>query len=119
MLCTSFKRASGDLCNSLASVVRLCTSNVDPISIAPLLACRLTALDKSPEVRPVGIDDTARCIIAKAVLFVMQSDIQKAIGCLQMYKGQIAGTEAAVHAVCTAFHSIECEEVLPAMHSTH
>ena len=43
-LCTSFKAASDELCNSLALVARrLCT---DPAGIAPFLACRLIALDK-------------------------------------------------------------------------
>ena len=42
-LCTSFKAASQELCHSLAQ--RLCIDLVDPASIAPLLSCRLTALD--------------------------------------------------------------------------
>ena len=48
-LCTSYKGALRDLCAALASVaVRICTSYVHPSSIAPLLACRLIALDKHP-----------------------------------------------------------------------
>ena len=63
-LCTSFKGASTDLCNSLALVAkRLCSSHVDPSSLSSFLACRLIALDKSPGVRPIGIGDTARRII--------------------------------------------------------
>ena len=112
-LCTSFKGASTDLCNSLALVAkRLCTSHVDPSSLSSFLACRLIALDKSPGVRPIGIGDTARRIIAKAVLFVTKPDIQDASGCLQMCGGQIAGIEAAVHAVRTAFKQDDCEGVL-------
>ena len=65
-LCTSHKGTSWDLCASLASVARrICSSYVHPTSIAPLLACRLIALDKHPGVRPIGIGDTARRIIAK------------------------------------------------------
>lgn len=37
-LCTSFKQTSNDLCQSLASTVKhLCTTLVDPKSIAPLM----------------------------------------------------------------------------------
>lgn len=83
-----------------------------PSSIAPLLACRLIALDKHPGVRPIGIGDTARRIIAKAVLSVTQLDIQDASGCQQMCGGQISGIEAAVHAARQAFNSEECEAAL-------
>ena len=70
------------------------------------------ALDKNPGVRPIGIGDTARRIIAKAVLSEAKPDIQEASGCLQMCGGQIAGIEAAVHAVRTAFDSSDTEAVL-------
>ena len=112
-LCTSFKEASNDLCHNLAMVTRrICTSYVDPKAISPLLACRLIALDKNPGVRPIGIGDTARRIIAKAVLSVVKPDIQEASGCLQMCGGQISGIEAAVHAVRTAFESDDNEALL-------
>ena len=48
-LCTSFKSASTELCQSLATTVkRLCTSLVDSKNIAPLMASRLIALSKNP-----------------------------------------------------------------------
>ena len=62
-LCTSYKGASSDLCDSLARVAkRICSAYVDPNSMKPLLACRLIALSKNPGVRPIGIGDTARRI---------------------------------------------------------
>ena len=112
-LCTSHKGASRDLCASLASVdIRISTSYVHPSSIAPLLACRLITLDKHPGVRPIGIGDTARRIIAKAVLSITQPDIQDASGCQQICGGQISGIEAAIHAARQAFDSVECEAAL-------
>jgi len=103
-LCTSFKSASMELCHSLASAAkRLCTEFVDPASVAPLLASRLIALDKNPGVRPIGIGDTARCIIAKAILNIIRQDVQEAAGSLQLCAGQIAGIEAAVHAARSLF----------------
>ena len=50
--------------------------------------------------------------MAKAVLSVLKQDIQEASGCLQMCGGQISGIEAAVHAVRSAFESIDTEAVL-------
>jgi hypothetical protein len=65
-LCTAFSGASTGLCSALSQVAkRLCTTYVDPRSVSPFLACRLIALDKHPGVRPIGIGDTARRIIAK------------------------------------------------------
>ena len=112
-LCTSFKTASFELCQSLAlTAKRLCTEFVDPVSIAPLMACRLIALDKNPGVRPIGIGDTARRIIAKAILNITRQDIQEVAGSVQLCAGQISGIEAAVHAVRTLFHREETEALL-------
>ena len=103
-LCTSFKSASQALCHSLAlTAKRLCTVLVDPSSISSLLACRLIALDKNPRVRPIGIGETARRIIAKAVLGVTRPDIQEATGSVQLCAGQTAGVESTVHAVHDCF----------------
>ena len=112
-LCTAFNSASAGLCSALAQVAkRLCTSYVDPRSLSPLLACRLIALDKHPGIRPIGIGDAARRIIAKAVLFAIRTDIQTATGCIQLCGGQISGIEAAVHAVRSTFDLKENEAVL-------
>ena len=112
-LCTSFKAASDELCNSLALVARrLCTDFVHPAGIAPFLACRLIALDKSPGIRPIGICEVPRRIIAKAILFVTKGDVEDAAGSTQMCAGQLAGIEAAVHAVHSIFSNAETEAIL-------
>ena len=85
---------------------------VDPKGHAALMACRLIALDKCPGVRPIGICETARQTISKAVLFATKSDLQDATGSVQLCAGQIAGTEAAVHAMRAAFQNGETEAVL-------
>ena len=109
----SFKEASSNLYHSLALVAkRICTSYVDPKLISPLLACRLIALDKNPDVRPIGIGDTVRQILAKAVLSVVKLDIQEASGCLQMCGRQVSGIEVAGHGARTAFDSNDTETVL-------
>ena len=112
-LCTSFKSASMALCHSLAlTAKRLCTEFIDPSITAPLTACCLIALDKNPGMRPIGIGDTARRIIAKAILIIIRQDILEAAGSLQLCVGQISGAEAAVHSVRTLFQRDETEATL-------
>ena len=67
---------------------------MDPKCVSPLLACHLIALDKNPGVHPIGIGDTARRIIAKAILNIARQDVQDISGCLQLCGGQISGIEA-------------------------
>ena len=66
--------------NLLLTARRLCSVYVDPSCVSSLLASRLIALDKNPGVRPIGIGETPRRIIAKAVLTVTRGDIQDAAG---------------------------------------
>ena len=90
-LCTSFKAASNDICHSLALLAkRLCTTLINPKGISSLLACRLIELDKCPGVRPIGVCETHRRIIAKAVLLTTRGDLQDAAGPRQLCAGQIA-----------------------------
>ena len=69
--CSSFKNAFVDLCNAMAGVARrFCTTRVRPDAIPAFLACRLIPLDKDPRVRPIGIGEVPRRIIAKSILKV-------------------------------------------------
>ena len=112
-LCCTFKEASDELCHSLALLARrLCTQYVQPSTLAPFLACRLIALDKRPGVRPIGICEVVRRITSKAILFVIKGDIQEAAGSCQLCGGQIAGIEAAVHAVRQLFNNENTEALL-------
>ena len=112
-LCSSFKGASNDLCHSLALVARrLCTVHVNPEGLAAFTACRLIALDKNPGVRPIGICEVPRRIIAKAVLSLTRPDVLDAAGSLQLCAGQISGVEAAIHAVRSSFQQEQTEAVL-------
>ena len=67
-----FQGASDDLCCSLALVVRrLCTSCVDPDGLVALVACHLIALNKNPGIRPIGVGEMVRWIIAKAEVVLL------------------------------------------------
>ena len=112
-LCCSFGSASHDLCSALAAVgLRLCSSLVNPESISALVACRLIPLDKCPGVRPIGVGEVPRRIIAKAILRTIGKDIEEAAGPLQVCAGQDGGCEAAVHAMRAIFQDADTEGCL-------
>ena len=112
-LCCSFKGASADLCTALALVARrLATEHVDPAGLSALVASRLIALDKCPGVRPIGVGEVSRRIIAKAILQVVGNDVREVTGARQLCAGQPAGVEAAVHAIRELFTSDDSQGVL-------
>ena len=90
----------------------MCTSYVDPKGISALVACRLIALDKCPGVRPIGIGETVRRIIGRAIAKIISDDIQDAAGSLQVCAGHISGCEAAIHAMRLVFQSQETDGMI-------
>ena len=58
-----------------------------------------TIQEPIPGVLPIGIGDTARHIIAKAILNITRQDVQEAAGSVQLCAGQIPSIEAAIHAI--------------------
>ena len=102
------------VCRTLleCSSSRIATEFLDPSGISALAACRLVPLDKKPGVRPIGVCETVRRIIAKAILDVVKSDIQSVAGPLQLCAGQDAGCEAAVHSMHAIFDDPNTEAVL-------
>ena len=112
-MCCSFQSASCNLREALAGTARrICSSFVDPEPLKPLTACRLIALDKCPGVRPIGIGEVSRRIISKAILTVINADIQEVVGCYQLCVGQASGCEAAIHALGKLFEKDTTEGVL-------
>ena len=112
-MCSSIKGASRDLCRALAAVGRrICTTHVHPDGLEALVASRLIPLDKCPGVRPIGVGEVPRRIIAKAILRIISHDIEEAAGPLQVCAGQEGGCEAAVHAMREIFQKPESEAVL-------
>ena len=71
---------------------------VDPQGLSAFTACRLIALDKNTGVRPIGICETARRIISKAILHIIRGNIHQVAGSTQLCAGQNAGIEAAIYA---------------------
>ena len=98
---TIFGAEAEDLRKSLALLTReLCINEIeDAESLEALLGCRLIPLDKNPGLRPIGIGETLRRIIGKAVMNVMKKDVQIGVGNLQLCGGHAGGCEVGVHAV--------------------
>ena len=112
-MCSSFHNASDELCSSVAKLTRkLCSNHVDPSGISALTACRLIALDKCPGVRPIGVGETLRRLISKAILRVTRDDILKAVGSIQLCAGQEAACEAGIHAMRNLFEDEGAEAML-------
>ncbi len=79
-------RASSNLCHSLALVARrLCTAFVDPDNLSAFVACTLNQI---PGVRPIGIGETCRRIISKAIL---GSDVIDAVGIMCWSRWRLRG----------------------------
>ena len=58
---------------------------VDPVSIEGLKACRLITLDKGDgSIRPVGVGEVFRRIMAKRVIQITKPDILDVTGSLQI-----------------------------------
>ena len=105
--------APRDLCNSVAQFARrIATTYVDPAGLAAFIACRLVPLDKNPRVRPIGICETVRRIVGKAIMYIVGDDVQEAAGPLQLCAGQQAGCEAAVHALRSMFEDSANDGIL-------
>ena len=104
------KSASVDLCDNLAALAR--RIYVDPKGLSAFVTCRLIALDKCPGVRPIGIGETVRRIIGKAIATTISDNIQDAAGPLQVCAGHFSGCEAAVHAMRQVFEAPDTEAIL-------
>jgi hypothetical protein len=91
---------------------RLATEMVDPSSIEAFLANRLIPLDKSPGLRPIGVGEVHRRIIAKTIVKFLKEDILRSAGSLQLCAGQESGCEAIIHAMDEIYKSEPCEGIL-------
>lgn len=65
-----------------------------------------------PGVRPIGVGEVLRKIIGKAVLKVVTSDVQEAVGGIQLCVGQASGCEAGVHLMRKLYDDDDVEGIL-------
>ena len=69
-------------------------------------------MDKRPGVRPIGVGEVARRIVSKAILAVIDANIKKAAGSIQLCVGQTSGCEAGVHAMRQIFREEDTDAIL-------
>ena len=100
-LCSrAFGQEANNLCEAVARLARkIATKKIDPTYLSAYTACRLIALDKQPGIRPVGVGETLRRIIGKALSKVIKNDVAQATAPIQSCGGVRGGAEAAVHAL--------------------
>ena len=112
-LCTAFGDASNELCKAVAVLAKkLCTSFIDPQTIEAYNASRLIPLNKCPGVRPIGIGEVLRRIIAKVIMKVVKPELQEVVGSLQLCVGQISGLEAAIHSLTAIYEDSNTDAIL-------
>ena len=70
---------------------------------------RLIALDKQPGIRPVGVGETWRRLMAKCLMRVTGPRLKAACGTAQLAGGVEAGIEGSIHAMRVLWeeHSLE------------
>ena len=72
------------------------------------MASRLIPLDKGEgAVRPIGVGEVLRSILAKCVMNVAKEDVAHTSGSVQLCAGQNSESEAAVHAMHAIFEADE------------
>ena len=68
-----------------------------------MFSCRLFALDRQPGVRPIGIGETLRRLLGKAVADLTGDDLVYAFGSEQLAGGVSCGIEGSIHGLRELF----------------
>ena len=100
--------------DAIALVARkLATKKVRGEYLGVFCASRLIPLEKNDGgTRPIGIGETLRRVITKAIVHSQRDEIKAICGKTQLAAGQSGGCEAAVHSLRDKFGEQECEAVL-------
>ena len=90
----NYSSASASLRETVAKCASWLANTIVPWEkVSALFACRLIALEKKLGVRPIGIGETLRRILAKCLTAVVAEDFEDVIGSEQMTGGLKGGNE--------------------------
>ena len=97
---------SEHLRDAVARLTRVVANSLMPFHfIRALMSSRLVAVDKCPGVRPIGVGECLRRVMAKAVMIVVGRDVQQVCGSDQLCSCLESGIiEAAIHALGDLFN---------------
>ena len=76
------------------------------------IASRLIPIDKRLGFRLIGVREVLKRIAGKAVMILLKKDILQAAGLLELCGGQVARSEAAIHAMHDVFNDDNTESIL-------
>ena len=95
---------SSHLRDAIAALSRRLANTIVPWNqVCAMVSNRLIALDKCPGVHPVGVGETLRRVVGKAVCMATRIDIEDLCGIDQLCGGLRSGIEGAVHAMNDLF----------------
>ena len=63
------------------------------------MVCTIIPLNKQPGLRPIGVGEVFRQIAGKSVMILLKKDVLQTAASLQLCGGQVAGSEAVIHAM--------------------
>ena len=82
------------------------------MEIGALVACNLIPLNKYPGVRQIGVGETLKRIIGKAIGWVLKSNIQEIACRLQVASGLVCSAKAAIYAMRKIYQDEDCKVVI-------
>jgi hypothetical protein len=107
----AYGNASATLRHALASFTNWLANTLPPwAAYRALWAGRLLALDKMPGIRPIGIGETWRRAIAKAVLLVTAEEVTMSCKTDNLCGGLSGGIDGAIHAAQSMWDQHHMEE---------
>ena len=96
-LLSAFGQTSTNLCKLVAKFAkRLATSKKPSDDLIVYNGCRLVALDKCPDVRPIGIGEIMRSITERIIVDCIRQDLTSLCGNVQLCLCQKCGIEHAI-----------------------
>ena len=89
---------STNVCKLVAKFARkLATSIIAPDDLIAYNVCQLVALDKCPDVRPIGIGEVMRRMTGRIIVNCIRQDLTSLGGNMKLSLVQKCGIEHAIH----------------------